>query len=1014
MRNTRFLIALGLSLSFAGYAHAACSVGVDCITPGLGGVTANTITTISANARNSSTAVPNDPNSIFYFEATTAGSPSTTPDSANGTVVIVGLQYFGGGNPNDTIAGLIQPVVGGTAYNIFVRACPPGQPVTHGNCSAWVSLGSRTTTAYPANPGFPNVVAADTLPQAFTARTSGVQDSANVLAWQITVNNNDAQLPAGSSSLLTQQPFSGAGTGAGSFAIDTGDYAGLLPNVRYNLTERLIYFYNKPGPNLTTGNFFTQAVDPVADSVTNITHCSATLNYHNAAANPANPEDTTYSVNVGGPVASGSAVQTNVIGGTGIFSDNDSVTYTNLQAGTTYSATVTALNRGGSPWRNSNADGFNQFTTVAWGGTFSVPAPSIATTSADFVASGVNTAGVQSWQIQTTPAVAGLPSGTPGDLNGTHTMTGLTPNTQYTVQIRITEASGCFSVLPISAIPFTTTPNTPQTFNLTAPAARQLSASWATNGNPSGTIYQVQYCEDAGFSVNCRTQNSAAGASSIASITTGVLPQTTYHARVRANTIGGGLNSPYSNSDSATTPNEAPTINTASCSSPTGSPSQSTCGGTVTDNGAVSELRCSWSATGGAGTVTFTPLTPQTATGSSMPATCPNVTATFPGNGTYTVTLTVTDANGSGLTDTQNVSVSVGATPTSITVAPSASTIATGNTQQFTATVRDQFNNVIPGQTVNWSVSGGGTIPGGASATKTFTATTPGGPFTLTASLSGASNGTAQITVVAAGPFFATPPTLTVNPNNLTGTLTALGDDNVFGESSLTYTWTLESGPAAISVSPNGTNAAKNATVTFSRAGTYVLRCTIANTISAFATTNPGNVAQVLTSIGVTPNNVTISVIDSQTFTATGLDQFGEAMNLTSVTWTSTGGNISGAGTFQSGTLGNNIRVTATSGAIAGSANVNVVNYDVSGAVAYPVPFKSTQGSTIHFRGLGSSAKIRIYTVSGREVFSTEVGADTYDWDVKNKSGESIASGVYLYVIESPSTTKHGKLIIIQ
>ena len=143
-------------------------------------------------------------------------------------------------------------------------------------------------------------------------------------------------------------------------------------------------------------------------------------------------------------------------------------------------------------------------------------------------------------------------------------------------------------------------------------------------------------------------------------------------------------------------------------------------------------------------------------------------------------------------------------------------------------------------------------------------------------------------------------------------------------------------------------------------------------------------------------------------------------MTIGAVTWSTTGGSISGSGAtvnFSGSTLGANIRVTATSGNPPqhGFATVNLVNFDVSGAYAFPVPYKASQGGgIIHFTGLGSQASIRIYTPTGHKVFDVAVQGNTYDWNVKNTAGENLASGVYLYVIESPSTKKNGKLIIIQ
>src|SRR5262249_39115641 len=77
----------------------------------------------------------------------------------------------------------------------------------------------------------------------------------------------------------------------------------------------------------------------------------------------------------------------------------------------------------------------------------------------------------------------------------------------------------------------------------------------------------------------------------------------------------------------------------------------------------------------------------------------------------------------------------------------------------------------------------------------------------------------------SAPPTVATPASATPNP--VAGTTTAVSvlgaDDN--GEANLVYTWAATgTPPAPVSFSPNGTNAAKNATATFANAGTYTLQ----------------------------------------------------------------------------------------------------------------------------------------------------------------------------------------------
>ena len=83
---------------------------------------------------------------------------------------------------------------------------------------------------------------------------------------------------------------------------------------------------------------------------------------------------------------------------------------------------------------------------------------------------------------------------------------------------------------------------------------------------------------------------------------------------------------------------------------------------------------------------------------------------------------------------------------TSVAVSPATATVTVGNYRTFTATGLDQYGAVFP-TTVNWTVSGGGTIDVSSGV---FTATTVGGPFTVTATSidDGTISGTADVTVV--------------------------------------------------------------------------------------------------------------------------------------------------------------------------------------------------------------------------------------------------------------------------
>ena len=158
--------------------------------------------------------------------------------------------------------------------------------------------------------------------------------------------------------------------------------------------------------------------------------------------------------------------------------------------------------------------------------------------------------------------------------------------------------------------------------------------------------------------------------------------------------------------------------------------------------------------------------------------------------------------------------------------------------------------------------------------------------------------------------------------------LSVLGEDET-GESNLTYTWlatTLPVGAAAPSFSANGTNAAKNSTATFTKAGDYVLTVTIVDG-NGLSTTSSVSVTvnQTLTSIEVSP--AAVSLYDSQTqlFSAVGKDQFGDALTAQpGFIWSATAGVITAGGLYTAPATDATATVTATSAGVSGMGTVYV------------------------------------------------------------------------------------------
>lgn len=93
---------------------------------------------------------------------------------------------------------------------------------------------------------------------------------------------------------------------------------------------------------------------------------------------------------------------------------------------------------------------------------------------------------------------------------------------------------------------------------------------------------------------------------------------------------------------------------------------------------------------------------------------------------------------------------------------------------------------------------------------------------------------------------------------------------------------------------------------------------------------------------------------------------------------------------------------------------------DLSAMHAYPTPFIPSKGhSQITFTRLTARVTIRIYTISGelvRTLVKDSGASDEVSWvPVVSDRGESVASGVYIYHVESADgKDRIGKLMVIK
>ena len=186
-----------------------------------------------------------------------------------------------------------------------------------------------------------------------------------------------------------------------------------------------------------------------------------------------------------------------------------------------------------------------------------------------------------------------------------------------------------------------------------------------------------------------------------------------------------------------------------------------------------------------------------------------------------------------------------------------------------------------------------------------------------------ASSGTAGPTITKAA---------SATPSPVTGTTTVLSvtATDPSGDSGLIYTWSATgTPPAAVTFSTNGTNAAQNATATFSKAGSYSFQVTVSDPGGYVATSSVTvSVNQTLSAIKVSPGTANLPASGQQQFTASANDQFGIPMSSQpAITWSvSSGSGTIGASTglYKAPSSAGSAIVKATGGGIFGTASVTI------------------------------------------------------------------------------------------
>jgi len=289
-----------------------------------------------------------------------------------------------------------------------------------------------------------------------------------------------------------------------------------------------------------------------------------------------------------------------------------------------------------------------------------------------------------------------------------------------------------------------------------------------------------------------------------------------------------------------------------------------------------------------------------------------------------------------------------------VNITPQDPTVPLGSTLQFTATVTDPFGVIPPPDPVEWRVSGGGTID----ATGLFTPSALG--TYIVSAYAGFRFDNTTVTIVP-GPLDrinVVPPSAVVNAGSSV-------DFNAFGYDA----W---NNPVVPPITPTW---ARNGGGNINGAGLFTGTTVGAWTVYANASGKSGNASVTvnpgpLATITVAPPTATITADQTQQFTATGADAFGNPVAISPV-WTATNGSAPG-GLFAPWAVGT-WTVYANQSGRSGNASVTVTPGALTRVEALPNPVTITADDTQQFTATGYDAKDNVVAIN--PTWTTNAGA---------------------------------------
>ena len=494
------------------------------------------------------------PNTSYYFEvAAGPGSPilvegpqatlAAAPASA-GTASVdatdVTVSWQSAGNPSDTY------YVAQLSTDSFAHVLASSQTL---NLTATFSGLQPNTTYYSRVEALSRSGAASAYTTAVATATNVAVPASLSLISQGTASLSiswSANGNAAGTSYLAQAIDPGGGVAASSATKNAqATLSGLTPATQYFTRVEAIAANGTTSGFAAAGPFATDPAAPVSGSLADSSQTSLQASWSSGG----NPSGTVYEVSLSTDnfATTNSAATTTSL----------SLTLSSLLSNTTYWARVRAEGYAGA---------FSAYASLGSGVTMASPPGSLAVSaagsssvSASWAAN--NAAGTTYGAELSADSFASVLA-TSVTLNTSATFSGLTANTTYYVRVQAFNWSGA-STTYAASVTTATTPAPPVAAAVSGVAASAVTANWLTGGNAASTTrYAAQISTDNFASVNASAATTALFASFA-----GLLSNTTYWLRVRADGHD-GQSSAYTSLGSTITLLQAPALAGSPVSAP--------------------------------------------------------------------------------------------------------------------------------------------------------------------------------------------------------------------------------------------------------------------------------------------------------------------------------------------------------------------------------------------------------------------------------------------------------------